>query len=301
LACHLQIDADPDPAYHFDPDPAYNFGPDPDPAYHLDLDPDPTFQFDADPDPQHFFQLKLVLSFGTDERSDINADRCSVIHSSCYFTMFFLIPVFKLASRWPAGDSRVHLPLSVPGDDGGVCPLPPQPHPGRHLQRPDRALGQPPQQADPRPAVPPLRQRTHAPRLLRQGRVGKNPGLKKKTARWFFGFFGLFWALFGFFGFFLYICPEERVFWVFFKEKSLYRYYFHKKLRIKKKITFLVGFLGGFFYCQPCAKVVGTQNAHNLITISTDGKAWEQLSCIIRPLFLHFCDTVFSIHCSVYM
>jgi hypothetical protein len=81
----------------------------------------------------------------------------------------FLIPVLKLASRWPAGDSRVHLPLSVPGDDGGVCPLPPQPHPWRHLQRPDRAVGQPPQQADPRPAVPPLRQRTHAPRLLRQG------------------------------------------------------------------------------------------------------------------------------------
>jgi hypothetical protein len=33
LACHLQIDLDPDPAYHFD------------------ADPDPTFQFDADPDP----------------------------------------------------------------------------------------------------------------------------------------------------------------------------------------------------------------------------------------------------------
>ncbi len=32
-ACHLQIDADPDP----------------DPAYHFDADPDPTFQFDADP------------------------------------------------------------------------------------------------------------------------------------------------------------------------------------------------------------------------------------------------------------
>jgi hypothetical protein len=33
LACHLQIDGDPDPAYHFD----------------ADADPDPTFQFDADP------------------------------------------------------------------------------------------------------------------------------------------------------------------------------------------------------------------------------------------------------------
>jgi hypothetical protein len=33
LTCHLQIDADPDPAYQFDADP----------------DPDPTFQIDADP------------------------------------------------------------------------------------------------------------------------------------------------------------------------------------------------------------------------------------------------------------
>jgi hypothetical protein len=59
LACHLQIDADPDLkpgfAYHFDedpdPDPAYHFGanPDPDPADHFDADPNPTFQFDADP------------------------------------------------------------------------------------------------------------------------------------------------------------------------------------------------------------------------------------------------------------
>jgi hypothetical protein len=39
LACHLQIDADPDPAYRFDPDSAYHF--DPDPAYHFDADPDP--------------------------------------------------------------------------------------------------------------------------------------------------------------------------------------------------------------------------------------------------------------------
>jgi hypothetical protein len=48
LACHLQIDPDPDtdsnPAYHFDADP------DTDPAYHFDADPDPdpAFQFDAD-------------------------------------------------------------------------------------------------------------------------------------------------------------------------------------------------------------------------------------------------------------
>ncbi len=54
MACHLKIDADPDPACHFDA------GADPDPAYHFeaDPDPDPTFQFDADPSdpdqgPQH--------------------------------------------------------------------------------------------------------------------------------------------------------------------------------------------------------------------------------------------------------
>ena len=33
LACHLQIDADLDPAYHFDADPG--------PAFHFDADPDP--------------------------------------------------------------------------------------------------------------------------------------------------------------------------------------------------------------------------------------------------------------------
>jgi hypothetical protein len=39
LACHLQIDADPDPG------PAYHFDADPDLANHVDADPDPTFQF----------------------------------------------------------------------------------------------------------------------------------------------------------------------------------------------------------------------------------------------------------------
>jgi hypothetical protein len=38
LACYLQIDADPDPAYHFDVDP--------DPAYQFNADPDSTFQFE---------------------------------------------------------------------------------------------------------------------------------------------------------------------------------------------------------------------------------------------------------------
>jgi hypothetical protein len=40
LACYLQIDANPDPAYHFDADP--------DQAHHFNADPDSTFQFDAD-------------------------------------------------------------------------------------------------------------------------------------------------------------------------------------------------------------------------------------------------------------
>jgi hypothetical protein len=45
LACHLQIDAnpDPDPAFYFDAEP------DPDPSHHFGADPDPTFLFDADP------------------------------------------------------------------------------------------------------------------------------------------------------------------------------------------------------------------------------------------------------------
>jgi hypothetical protein len=60
ILAYLQIDTDPDQAYHFDADP--------DPAYHIDADPDPypAFQFDADsspdPDPQHcarVFKYKL--------------------------------------------------------------------------------------------------------------------------------------------------------------------------------------------------------------------------------------------------
>ncbi len=39
LACHLQIDADPDPG------PAYHFDADPDLAYQVDADPYPAFQF----------------------------------------------------------------------------------------------------------------------------------------------------------------------------------------------------------------------------------------------------------------
>jgi hypothetical protein len=55
LACHLQIDADPNPdsAYQVDADPYADTDSGPDPAYHFDAnpdaDPDPTFQFDSDP------------------------------------------------------------------------------------------------------------------------------------------------------------------------------------------------------------------------------------------------------------
>ena len=44
LACDLQIDADPDLAYHFV------------------ADPDPTFQFDADPDPQQWLTVYYSIS-----------------------------------------------------------------------------------------------------------------------------------------------------------------------------------------------------------------------------------------------
>jgi hypothetical protein len=47
----------------------------------------------------------------------------------------------------------------------------------------------------------------------------KNPGFKKKIQP--SGFFWVFWAFLGVFsGFFLYICPEERVFRVFFSFKN---------------------------------------------------------------------------------
>jgi hypothetical protein len=73
LACHLQLVADLDPAYHFDadadPDSAYHFDaePNPDPAYlfYADPGPDPNFQSDLDPDPLHciFYSLQKWLSF----------------------------------------------------------------------------------------------------------------------------------------------------------------------------------------------------------------------------------------------
>ncbi len=56
LACHLQIDADPDsvPAYHFDAN--------------ADPNPDPTFQYDADPDPQHWIMELLILKNCTNNK-----------------------------------------------------------------------------------------------------------------------------------------------------------------------------------------------------------------------------------------
>ncbi len=43
--CHLQFDADPDPAYHFD------------------ADPDPTFQFDADRCGSGSITLAVVVNY----------------------------------------------------------------------------------------------------------------------------------------------------------------------------------------------------------------------------------------------
>ncbi len=61
------------------------------------------------------------------------------------------------------------------------------------------------------------------------GRVGKNPGLKKKKNSpvvffgflVFLGFLGFLGFFLGFSGFFLHICPEERVFRVFSVSKIL--------------------------------------------------------------------------------
>ena len=53
LACHLQIDAVPDP------DLASHFHEDPDPGYHFDADPDPTLQFDAEPDTQPVLRIRI--------------------------------------------------------------------------------------------------------------------------------------------------------------------------------------------------------------------------------------------------
>ncbi len=59
MACHLQIDADPDLAFHFDADL------DPHPAYQFDADlnavPDPTFRFDADLD--HCWEDCFLIDF----------------------------------------------------------------------------------------------------------------------------------------------------------------------------------------------------------------------------------------------
>jgi hypothetical protein len=57
LACHLKIDADRDPAYHFNADPDPDFLFDADPYFLFDADPDAELGYqnfaDPDPDPQH--------------------------------------------------------------------------------------------------------------------------------------------------------------------------------------------------------------------------------------------------------
>ncbi len=55
MACHPQIDADPDPSYHFDADS------DADPAYHFDAD--------ADWDPTLPFNLIRIWIHNTDWKS----------------------------------------------------------------------------------------------------------------------------------------------------------------------------------------------------------------------------------------
>jgi hypothetical protein len=94
LACHLQIDPDPDPAYHVDADP--------------DADPDPTFQFvvgadpDVDPYPQHcpstthailgHSGIKIGLSLGVNSvgfafgGEQTTAKKCLLF---CFYSMVF--------------------------------------------------------------------------------------------------------------------------------------------------------------------------------------------------------------------
>ena len=65
--------SDLDPTFHFDEDldldPACNIDADPNPTYHFDADPDaepdPTFQFDADPCGSGFSKLLVAQLLGT--------------------------------------------------------------------------------------------------------------------------------------------------------------------------------------------------------------------------------------------
>ncbi len=66
--------------------------------------------------------------------------------------------------------------------------------PARTGTRPRRCVAGRPAWLPPLPAAPP------------SGRVGKNPGLKKKPAQWIFFFFFYIPYIY------IYICPEERVF-----------------------------------------------------------------------------------------
>ncbi len=59
LACHLQIDEDPDSAYHFD----------------ADRDPDPIFQFDVDPSGSGSTTL-VSCYLSTYNRSSATSDMC---------------------------------------------------------------------------------------------------------------------------------------------------------------------------------------------------------------------------------
>jgi hypothetical protein len=62
LACHLQIDADPEPF--------------PDPAYHFDADPDPYFLFNADSDPDADSQYcQSLFSINTEQPDTVHRKR----------------------------------------------------------------------------------------------------------------------------------------------------------------------------------------------------------------------------------
>jgi hypothetical protein len=65
LACHLQIDADPDPVR--------------DPNYHFDADLDPVFIFDADPDPDFLVDADAdrVADPGDQNYGDPDSQHCS--------------------------------------------------------------------------------------------------------------------------------------------------------------------------------------------------------------------------------
>jgi len=129
-------------------------------------------------------------------------------------------PVLQRAVQ-PAGP-RGGSPAGPHPPHGGRLPDHRQPlprHPAHHLPLPLRRRGGQARRGCRVRFPAPVTQRSQPragalpPSAAAQGRVGKNPCLKKTSPVVFFGFsvFLGFWVFF----FFLYICPEERVFRVF--------------------------------------------------------------------------------------